>query len=292
MKIRAVAIVAGLFLIAFAATDARARQFEPKDARNQGHEFDRAATEIAKAIHDANLKKVVVFDFVGPGKNLTELGPIFTSEFRNALTSADRHIEVEDPTTLQRKMNESDYGPEHSLDDDSLLALAAYLHMDVAVFGTITQQNGEFQIALRAMRPGKNNAHPMTTENVVVAPTDLINKMSKTYIARASDRPDLNDPTYPVSGKNGYSFPRCTYCPPAEFSEAARTAKFQGTVTLVCVVTPEGRATDIHALNKLPGGLTQKAIEAVQRWEFQPATDSSGNPVAVRQVIEVTFHLY
>jgi TonB family protein len=37
--------------------------------------------------------------------------------------------------------------------------------------------------------------------------------------------------------------------------------------------------------------LDEKAIEAVQKWRFQPAT-KDGEPVAVLINVETTFHLY
>jgi len=57
------------------------------------------------------------------------------------------------------------------------------------------------------------------------------------------------------------------------------------------VVTPEGRATDV-IVRKSPGdGLEEKAMEAVKSWKFRPAKDATGNPVAVRVQVEVTFQI-
>jgi periplasmic protein TonB len=38
-------------------------------------------------------------------------------------------------------------------------------------------------------------------------------------------------------------------------------------------------------------GLDEKAMEAVGRWRFKPAT-LNGQPVATRIMVEVDFHLY
>ena len=37
--------------------------------------------------------------------------------------------------------------------------------------------------------------------------------------------------------------------------------------------------------------LGEKAIEAVKSWKFRPAKDATGNPVAVRVQVEVTFQI-
>lgn len=265
-------------------------------ARGQEADLDRAATNIAQAAHDAKLKKVAVFDFIGPGNNVTELGTKLAEEFTQALSRAGQRIDVEDRATLAGQMKQWDYGPDDSLQPRSLLALAAYEHMDAAVFGNINRQGGTFNVSIRVTPTTKNNlTAPMpdvvARENVAIASSDETEKLAETFIARGANPRDI-DKTYPAAGRNGYSFPKCLYCPGAQYSEPARKAKFQGTVALSAIVTADGRTDDIKVVSRLPGGLTDKAIEAVQQWKFQPAVDSAGNPVAVKQIIEVTFHLY
>jgi TonB family protein len=96
----------------------------------------------------------------------------------------------------------------------------------------------------------------------------------------------------PSPGANGYSTPACLYCPQAKFSELAVKNHTQGTVILVAIVGPDGQAHNIRVVTALPDGLTEKAIEAVRSWRFKPAKGPDGTPAAVRQTIEVTFHMY
>ena len=92
-------------------------------------------------------------------------------------------------------------------------------------------------------------------------------------------------------GVGGVGFPECAYCPLPLYSDEARKAKYQGTVVLQCLVTPDGRATNINVV-KGPGlGLEEKAIEAVRGWRFKPAIGPGGKPVPVQVIIEVTFRL-
>jgi TonB family protein len=53
-----------------------------------------------------------------------------------------------------------------------------------------------------------------------------------------------------------------------------------------------GQADDIVVKKSLPDGLTETAIAAMKSWKFSPALGPDGKPAAVRQVIEVTFHIY
>ncbi len=94
---------------------------------------------------------------------------------------------------------------------------------------------------------------------------------------------------YRVGG--GVSAPRVIYAPDPEFSEEARKAKYQGTVVLWIVVGPDGRIHDVRLQRSLGMGLDEKAIEAIQRWKFEPAR-RDGKPVAVQVNVEVNFRLY
>jgi TonB family protein len=92
-------------------------------------------------------------------------------------------------------------------------------------------------------------------------------------------------------GTGGVGYPSCVYCPDPKYSEEARKAKYQGTVVLQAVITPDGRATEIQVV-KGPGlGLEEKAVEAVKQWRFKPAMGPGGKAVPVVVPIEVTFRL-
>ena len=69
-------------------------------------------------------------------------------------------------------------------------------------------------------------------------------------------------------------------------------AKYQGTVYITAIITADGRATDIQVAKGVGLGLDENAIAAVRTWRFKPALGPNGKPAAVRQTVEVTFHLY
>lgn len=95
---------------------------------------------------------------------------------------------------------------------------------------------------------------------------------------------------YPA-GKMGVTVPEVIYNPEPSFSEEARKAKAQGIVLLLLVVGKDGRTYDIRVGQSLGMGLDEKAIEAVSRWRFRPAT-LNGQPVATQVAVQVDFHLY
>lgn len=92
-------------------------------------------------------------------------------------------------------------------------------------------------------------------------------------------------------GRGGVTQPRAIYDPDPDYSDAARKAKYQGSVLQWLVVGPEGRPHNIRIQRSLGMGLDEKALAAVSTWRFQPAT-LNGQPVAVEVNVEVTFRLY
>jgi len=89
----------------------------------------------------------------------------------------------------------------------------------------------------------------------------------------------------------GISAPQPVLTPDPEYTDAARTAKTQGTCTLWLIVDAAGRPRDIRIVHGLGFGLDAKAMEAVQKWRFDPAL-KDGKPVTVQISVEVEFKLY
>ena len=88
----------------------------------------------------------------------------------------------------------------------------------------------------------------------------------------------------------GVSAPRLTRKVEPEYSEEARKAKYSGVVVLAVEVWPDGRAHNVRVVRSLGLGLDEKAIQAVQQWEFVPGR-KDGAPVKVSAQIEVNFRL-
>jgi protein TonB len=93
---------------------------------------------------------------------------------------------------------------------------------------------------------------------------------------------------YRIGG--GVSPPTVVFKVEPEYSEEARKAKFQGTVVLFVVVDEKGNPKDLRVIRPLGLGLDQKAIEAVEKWRFNPGK-KDGKPVPVQATIEVNFRL-
>ncbi|MFQ5349433.1 MAG: energy transducer TonB [Thermoanaerobaculia bacterium] len=80
------------------------------------------------------------------------------------------------------------------------------------------------------------------------------------------------------------------HSPPPRYTEIARAARIQGTVILEAVIDANGRVDRIKLIKGLPMGLDRAAVDAVDRWRFEPAT-YKGKPVAVIYRLEIHFRL-
>ena len=67
----------------------------------------------------------------------------------------------------------------------------------------------------------------------------------------------------------------------------ARSARIDGTVQLEATVGPDGKVVDTRVLQSVPM-LDQAAIDAVQQWQYEPATQN-GKPVPVVMKVNVKF---
>jgi len=115
--------------------------------------------------------------------------------------------------------------------------------------------------------------------------------------AKTTQEPPATSTENDASGFPVFRMPKGVSPPKAlsrhepEFSDPARLAKFQGTMTLAVLVDTSGAPTNIHILSPLGCGLDEKAVQAVEGWRFRPA-EKDGQPVAVQIAVEIDFHLY
>jgi TonB family protein len=88
------------------------------------------------------------------------------------------------------------------------------------------------------------------------------------------------------------AMPTCVTCPYPVYTDEARHAKMQGTVTLRVLVGVDGRASDIRVLRGVGLGLDERAVQTVRAWQFRPARDANQRAVAAWITIESVFRLF
>jgi len=101
----------------------------------------------------------------------------------------------------------------------------------------------------------------------------------------AADR-SASPPMARIGG--GVKAPRVISAPEPEFSELARGLKASGRVMVSLQVDADGRPSHLRIVRPFGLGLDEKAIEAVNKYRFEPAM-KDGAPVPVEMNVEVNF---
>jgi len=90
----------------------------------------------------------------------------------------------------------------------------------------------------------------------------------------------------------GVTWPKCAYCPDPLYTDEAREAKLQGTVTMLVLVGADGRASQIRIVRGIGLGLDEHAVQAIRGWKFVPALDASRRAVPAWVTVEAVFRLF
>jgi protein TonB len=92
------------------------------------------------------------------------------------------------------------------------------------------------------------------------------------------------------SARGSLTQPAVLYMIEPEYTDEARKAHIQGIVVLYLEVDPRGQAQNITVQQSLGLGLDERAVEAVRRWRFRPAS-RDGRPCSAQAIVNVSFRL-
>jgi protein TonB len=92
----------------------------------------------------------------------------------------------------------------------------------------------------------------------------------------------------PLHFSVGMTRPEVLYSVQPRYSELARRAGVQGSVSVEAVIDQQGRVTDVRVLRGLPMNLDRAAVEAIRQWRFKPAM-MGDHPVKVYYILTVNF---
>jgi len=250
----------------------------------------RVAEQIRQSKIDPAFPKIFVIDFSNAGdKQFSKLGTLLADDLARSLEGFASGFQVQDRKAFNAYLKENWMGPDDLQSEAVCLTLARSMGGAGVVRGTIeTDANQQLRISVSIDGLGQSwsiDAQFPLTE----ALQQLLKQPAISYERSPSAIPVEVGILQP--GVDGASLPVCVFCPSPDYTELARTAKYRGTVELSLIVTKEGVVNSVLVLKGAPFSLTQKAIDAVQKWKFKPAK-LRGQSVAVRVPVDIEFQLY
>ena len=272
-----------------AAQDASAAL--PRIAQDQMDSLaSRLAEEIRQSKIDPALPKIFVIDFSNAGdRQFSRLGTVLADDLAQSLSSFASGFQVEDRKAFNAYLKENWMGLDDLQSEVVCLTLARSMGGSGVVRGTIeTDANQQLRIRLRT--DGLGPAWTGDAQFPLTGELEGLLKQPAISFARAAEAIPA-EPGVLQPGVDGASLPVCVFCPSPDYTDLARVAKFRGTVELSLIVTKDGAVNSVFVLKGAPFALTQKAIDAVQKWKFKPAK-FHGQSVPVRVPVDIEFQLY
>lgn len=256
-----------------------------------------AAQHIRRAHLEEKAPKILVIDFFrGSAGHSSRLGSFLADRFSDALLAYSGELKVLDRKTLKDYLTENWTTLEDLQSQHVCFQIGRQLGATGVILGTLYEEDGQIglTIHLEGFGPVKEpkDLFALQDDHARFPVTEEMHAMlfepGADYTRKSDDIPE--EPGVFKTG-SGVSEPRCVRCPIPEYSDAARAAKFQGSVRMSIVVTNEGRVAAVYVLQGAPFGLIAQATQVMEDWQFEPAL-KDGNPVSVRIPVEVSFRLY
>jgi TonB family protein len=250
----------------------------------------RVAEQIRQSKIDPAFPKIFVIDFSNASdKRFSKLGSLLADDLAQSLVGYASGFQVQDRKSFNAYLKENWMGLDDLPSEAVCLTLARSMGGAGVVRGTIeTDANQQMRVSLRIDGLGQawsGDAQFPSTEAL-----QELSKQPAISYARAPESITV-EPGVLQPGVDGASLPVCVFCPSPDYTDLARTAKYRGTVELSLIVTKDGVVNSVLVLKGAPFALTQKAIDAVQKWKFKPAK-FHGQSVPARVPVDIEFQLY
>jgi len=263
-------------------------------SQQQGQIHDLAAHILLHA-DKAGCKKssctILVANFTDSSGSTSILGMQLADAVSAQLTAQSKGIHIAGRQLLQSYLEEERIPGKFLNNDDAICWLGKQLGATAVLTGTAEDEGGSVRVRARLDSSGKSKTGPVEEFSF----PDPDSKAHLRPIEPFPTTPPVPDsssvPLILSAGKDGVSAPRCSYCPPANYTDPARVAKLNGIVVLQLTISEQGRMVDAKVVRGLPYGLNESAIRSVRDWQFQPAT-RNGEPITCMVMMETNFRLY
>jgi TonB family protein len=271
-----------------------ARDEVPALPRVAQEQMDSLASRVAEQIRQSKVDpaypKILVIDFSNASdKQFSKLGTFLADDLAQSLSGYASGFQVQDRKSFSEYLKQNWMGLDDLQSEAVCLTLARSMGGAGVVRGTIeTDRNQQLRVSLHIDGLGLD----WSGDAQFPLPEALLELVKQPALSFARSPEAIPvEPGILQPGVDGASLPVCVFCPSPDYTDLARTAKYRGTVELSLIVTKDGAVNSVMVLKGAPFALTQKAIDAVQKWKFKPAK-FHGQSVPVRVPVDIEFQLY
>jgi TonB family protein len=276
------------------SASAAAQDGAPALPRAAHEQMDSLASRVAEQIRQSKIDpafpKVLVIDFSNASdKQFSRLGTLLADDLAESLSAFASGFQVQDRKSFNEYLKQNWMGLDDLQSEVVCLTLARSMGGAGIIRGTI-ETDAHQQLRIRLRTDGLGAAWTGDAQFPMTGELRVLLKQPAISFARSADAvPAESGILRP--GVDGASLPVCVFCPSPDYTDLARTAKYRGTVELSLIVTKDGAVNSVLVLKGAPFSLTQKAIDAVQKWKFKPSK-FHGQSVPVRVPVDIEFQLY
>jgi len=247
-------------------------------ARAQQPDFKALAAQAAHAVEYAKASSVVVLDFVGPDTYVSKLGRNLADQFSASLAAAGGQFEVVNRAKLQHVIEHNRFAPEIVADPEIAAWLAGEAGAKAGIAGQLSPEPGSVRLTINCFR---------VQDGTITGSYRVSYPSTAEWASWSGQNIDADQAVPPAAGSKGT--PSCMVCPAPDVSHLTPGEYLHGTVTILVLVGRDGRARDFRVVQALSHGLTLAAVQAVQKWTFNPGKGPDGKPIDVRVPIEIAF---
>jgi TonB family protein len=246
---------------------------------------DRVAHDIkAVPVTPAKPRKILVVDFVNDKYFTNALGAQLAAAFSEALETRLEPGELISNQDFQTRLMAARYSPADLQDNDALLRMTARIGANLIITGRLFAFRKSTTLQLNLVTVPDGAGQNSTSADLTILPEAL--KLLNTpvdwpilpYSVTSCDlRPWLVPQAFAAAG---VTQPHCITCPKPDYPQAAKDARWQGSVLLNVTIDELGHVVMAKTNQPAPYNADDAAIDAVKKWTMDPAT-KDGKPVKV-----------
>jgi TonB family protein len=255
--------------------------------------FDSLVRQLAGKFTDVDRKGVLVMDLKPAVGEDGAFGGWLAEQIASFLAKSDQLIALKERSRLAPALYALNLKPTDEFHAESAIALANVVGAHTVIIGSYGAAENGVGLTLAAFRASEFARMQSTSLliGMVSGKVSLVELGGHLDVPLDSLKP--KDGIY-NAGVGGVSIPSVIKIfypsmkvPDIDLQGLLREKRQGGTIVLGCVITPDGRATQITVYQGIGFGVDEQYVKALRNAEFSPAVDADGKVLTAR--FQMTF---